>query len=426
MRWFNDRRISEADLHAVTSTLATRSGAEGVDLTMVLSTAASDNARAALRDRYATVWSMQDAVNRDALTAAWAEAAKGAIEASYVIGDDAEELFHAVILARLAESAMWQWRGEGEEAAALVSDLAPPVEHAMRETRTTVQQQLSSVTDGAWGEKYLAARGNIKVRRDLLEQIPDYGTVLGPVDAEVLVFEAFFGSPADLRALAAQRVQRNSESPTVVNGILEKLSRLPRTSTTTATIEAIVQRRLPPIRDPAWPIVARRHLVEKLLENIATESPMARVDRLAKLLTVSYRAMAADAALPPDQRASNAQPAAYISAAQVWQRWRNSAGSVVPTAPPPLLVEQIERRLAGRLSQASGMIQVFAAYQVSIAEVMAYVVSAEHPSKAEDVGLILSQMSDDRRRASTIPQQIKATERAIVQLWMIRFEESPA
>jgi hypothetical protein len=249
---------------------------------------------------------------------------------------------------------------------------------------------------------------------------------LGPVDAEVLVGEALVGAPPDIRAQATDAVKHFSENPAVIAAVIERLPRLQRNAGTTSLIEFMSQRQLPPSKDADWPIVARRVMVERLLEAIAAEGQMAKVDRLATLLAVSYRSMAAAAPLPADQRTVKTQPPAHTSAAQVWQRWRTAAESVIPTAPPPVPLDQIDRRRDGRLSQARGMVQRFAAEEASIAELMAYIIHAEEPARSEQINLIMSQFADERRHATSILHQLSAAERAMVQLWLVRFKEDPA
>jgi hypothetical protein len=83
----------------------------------------------------------------------------------------------------------------------------------------------------------------------------------------------------------------------------------------------------------------------------------------------------------------------------------------------------IDRRRSGRLSLASGPVQRFAAEQSSIAEVMGYVVASERPSRAPDINAALDRLASERRLASSVFEQIEATERAMLALWMIRFGE---
>jgi hypothetical protein len=164
-------------------------------------------------------------------------------------------------------------------------------------------------------------------------------------------------------------------------------------------------------------------VVERLLEALAAESPRARIDRLAALLAASYRSMAAVSPIPADQRLTKFQPPAFGSAAEVWRKWRLAADALVPSTPPPIPLDQLDRRRSGRLSQSRGMVQAFAAEQTSIAEAMAYVVTAEQPVQVEKIRLVLTNMAADRRHATSVLEQIKVAERAITQLWMIRMQQ---
>jgi hypothetical protein len=427
LRWFGDRRITPADLHAITSALATRSSAEGVDITMVLSTSAADNTRADLRERYATVWGMQESVSRDELAAAWARAAREQIERSYMTRGQIEDAASATVLARLNESAFLQWRGDGGAAAGIVSDLRRPVDALIPDTAAVALRPRENVDlgDGAWAERYLAARQNTKQRRELLEQLGNagIGATIGATDAEVLAGEALLGSPTDLRNLAQQVARGYSSSPAMVNAVLERLPRLSRVQQQASFVEYFAATPLPGVKDPEWPLRARRALIERLLELVAAEGTVSPVDRIARELRVSYCAMAGAAALSGDERSEPIQPSAGDSAASLYRTLRASADTLVPTVAAPYTLEQIDRRRAGRIGQARGLVQAFAAEEVSIAEVMAYLATVEQPARAADVRLVTTQLVAERRRAEHVLGQIKATERAIVQLWLIRMNQ---
>ncbi len=427
LRWFADRRISSADLNAVTSTIATKSGAEGVDLTMVLSTAASENTRAELRERYATVWGVQESLARDEQITEWAKLARDAINAGFVSASEADDLAAAVVLARLNDAAWWQWRGDGGEAMRLMADIRGPVDQAMQLTQKVKGEEEAplDLSDGAWAEKYLGARNAPKVRRDLLERLGAAGAI-GPTDAEVLVWEAMTGSPQDVRNAAQDVVKKFAESASVLNAVLERLPRVPRTAAAAELVGIVANKPLPGFRDPDWPMTARRAIVERLLEALAAESPRVRIDRLSVLVAASYRSMAAAAPIPVDQRYVRVQPPAYSSAVEVWRKWRSAADRLVPSSPPPMTLDQIDRRRLSRQSQARGMVQAFAAEQASVAEIMGYVVACEVPTHIEQVRLVMTTMAADRRRAGNVLEQVKVSERAISQLWLIRFQQEPA
>ena len=427
LRWFADSRISAADLNAVTSTLATRSGAEGVDLTLVLSTSASDNSRAELRERYATVWNLQDSLARDSQIGDWAKLAREAINASFSSISETDDFAAAVVLARLNDAAWWQWRGDGAEAMRVLADVKGPVDQAMTLPERIKQEADTTpdLSDGAWAERYLAARNTPKLRRELIEQLAAAPSI-GSTDAEVLAGEAMVGSPQEVRNAAQDLVKRFAESAPVLAAMLERLPKAPRTAAVGDLYAVLAAKPLPGFREPDWPIATRRAIVERLLEALAAESPRIRIDKLSILLAASYRSMAAAAPIPPDQRLVKVQPAAHGSAAEVWRRWRSMADTMVPSSPPPIPIDQLERRRLGRLSQARGMVQAFAAEQTSIAEAMSYIVTCEQPAEAERVRLVLSNLASDRRHAGNVLEQIKVAERAISQLWLIRMQQEPA
>lgn len=421
LRWFGDRRISAADLQAVTSALATHSSAEGVDLTMVLSTSASERVRAELRDRYATVWNIKDQLAHDDMAAQWAKAAREAIEASLSSSRDMGQLESAVLLARINDAAWWLWRGDSNEAGGTLADLRGPIEQSRVAAGAGDPALLNmALTDGGWGEKYLAAKQSPKIRHDLLQQMRSTVFYVGPVDAEVIAGEAIYGAAADIRAAATELVHQFASNPSMINALLERLPRIPRLPAAASLIEYVCNRQLPALRDPDWPIEARRALVERLLEALAAESPIARVDRLTLVLAASYRSMVSPTPLSSDQRLEKSQPPAEASASQLWTIWRGAADKVVPIGPPPIRLDQIERRRSGRLSQARGLVQQFGAEQSSLCEVMAYVIASEAPGRTDDVRAILVQLAEDRRRAQSILDQLNAAERAMVRLWLIR------
>jgi hypothetical protein len=133
--------------------------------------------------------------------------------------------------------------------------------------------------------------------------------------------------------------------------------------------------------------------------------------------------MVAPSPLSEAERAEVNQPAAAESAALLYRATRAAAEAMVPTIAPPLTLEQIDRRRSGRLGQARGMVQAFAAEEVSIAELLAYIATVEQPARVQDVRLVLSDLAAERRRARHILRQINAAERAMVQLWLIRMQQ---
>ncbi len=423
LRWFADQRVSAADLRVVTGVIATRSGAEGIDATMVLSTNADAGDREALRGRYAAAWGIADEVNRDRARQTWAEAARAALTEVASATSDEDRMRAAARLAALHESASWIFRGVSAEGLAVL-DRVPTQSGA---GTAAVQAPVdTSLSDGAWAEKYLGSRSGSKERRDMLTQLLGPRVALGPIDAEVVVSEWGTSASADVRNLTTQIIRQCADQESMINAMLERLPRVPATSASQSLLELLGAQPLPPPRDPQWKIAARRALVERLLDLRGPAAGRDTIDRLAESLALSYRGIAADAPLTREQRAARPIPAAQESAALAFLRLRTQTDRMIPASPPPMTTTDIERARAARQSQARGPIQAFAAQQSSLAELIAYAAHAEQPSQASAVRETLETLRSQRRAAKSVFEQLAETEAAIVKLWLIRLEVAPA
>jgi hypothetical protein len=219
-------------------------------------------------------------------------------------------------------------------------------------------------------------------------------------------------------------VRQYASSPAVVSALLDRLPRTPRLTSNSQLIEHVSATSLPSVRDPAWQREARRALLETLLAAISTHGPMARIDQLAAILAHSYQAAAAS--IPPVDATAELHAPAGDLAEQLWRTWRSAAEPLVPSVSPPMPLSEIDRRRAGRLAHARGPVQVFAAQQVSIAEVMAYIITCERPGRADALRDTITELASARRTATHIFDQMTAAERAILHLWLIRIEEEEA
>lgn len=421
LRWFDDRRISHADLQHVTSIIATRSSAERVDVTMVLSTSAIDAERAALRDRFARAWGIEGSIARDQLQGDWAVAARDAIRRSHEARDTFEHVAIAVELAHLSAAIEWHWRGDSDHAAELIGLARTLMPEADIDTPSPPGDPFASTGDGAWAVRYLSVGRSPAGRAERLNELAGRSGPLGPVDAEVVVAEALMGSPAEVRSRAQDVVRAHPSDAAVVNAVLEILPRLPR-SVDARIVELVAQRRLPSPRSPAWALESRRALVERLLELIAGASPLAKIDELAGLLATGYLRRAADAPLTSDAlRAAQVTP--DRAAARLWSRWRREASTPTFGPRPAMSLEQIDLRRSGRLRVAEGLVQAFAAEQASLAEVLGYLVSVERPGASDRATVVLADLASERRLARDIVEQVSAGERAIARLWLLRTGE---
>jgi hypothetical protein len=430
LKWFDDDRISSGDLYAVTSALATGSSAEHVNATMVVPVLASGSVRAEMREKYAQAWGLVDGPDRADVLEQLFEAAGHVLEQDDATRSLPEVLGSAVMLSRLNEAAMWAWRGNAEHAQSIMmsleDDVALDPPNPQHNPGIQALDPQSKRSGSQWSAQYLAARKNIQVRIDLMSRLSSE-SMLDSVGAELLVYDALRGTPYEIRKRATERVMRFGDSPLIVNAVLEELPTVPATTANLTLIESIAICRLPGPGDPTWMLTARRALVERLLQLVASEGELALVDRQTELLARSYEGRIQEAAPASDAggRTPPPPPPAELSASVLYRQWR---ARVDPALPAPSILpspDEIERRRVGRAALARGMVQQFAAHQVSACELMACIVGSERSADALRLSAVLDDLLTARQNADHIFEQIRATEAAMLRLWLIRLGQEP-
>jgi len=413
--WFDDPRVATRDLAVVTEWLLESGAADGVGLRFVLRRTASSSGRLELRERYASLFSVASPSRAD-------ERSDWAAAANRLIGEKlAEETTtryaQAATFARLNEAAARRWRGEPHGSGAVLSNLRGPVETALEQVDKGGGRVAGAggTNDGKWAVAYLGAGQAVDRKLALLRDV-DRRAGLGRIDAGVVAEAALYGGQEPVRRAAARIVRTHPDEATVVNGLLEALPSAARTESTSALIEAVTGQALPPVKQAAWSVAARRALVEKLLGLLAGGSDLAPIDALSEVIGASYAERAGSMGI-----STTTTPEAAVA---LWERWRAEAARYASTTDATAPMRELERRFTGRLRLARGPVQRFAAAQVSSAEMMGLVVAAERPSQIEAVRDVLERMGEARRSAGSIEAQLVATERAMAELWLIRFGEA--
>lgn len=453
IRWFDDPAISNADLNAVTSALAGKSAAANVDISMVVSATSGDSMRADVRDRLKLAWGISSGPRRGQLAGRWLNAAQAQLN-KIPEQTPALQFSSAVALSRLSAAAEGLFAGlpvgsfEGD---ALEADTRAI---ALR-TLSPASIEMTWTGESAWAVRWFSAPQNMVLKRELLSTYQPSGHVL-PIEAEAIAGEAIRGSAPETRREAQAILRRYSDSPAVVNAVLEAAPTIPNTREVAQLVADISRGVVPSVKDPAWRVAARRLLVERLIEVLSGKGELGAIDDIHQFYAESYAARVALASLalsragtgtnepmksePPDQAqegasdasAGESDPSIPIAPATVppieesARRLRSiltrEAQAKIPSGNEPIRLDQIAVERAGRLRLCEGRVQAFAAEQVSIAQILAFIVSAEQPSRAVAAASILVELQEARNKAQHIAAQIEATERSVVRLWMLRME----
>jgi len=432
LEWFRDPRVSVSDLRVLTSALATRSGAEGVDSTMALSMTAKPEERARLRDQYASVWGLAEASARADAAHEWITAAQSSLAVTAPSNDAAAQIALAAALAKLTTSAAIIWRGAApsepvffEAPSGAIVDPTAPATTSNAVTVYTITgsgQSVSGATgngqDGAWTREYLAERRSIPGREKRLEEVSERGRPIGPIDAGLLAQAACSESPWKIRELAQRIAIGLSDEPALVGAMLDFLPLAPRTSDVGRLYSEITGVTLPPPGDNRWELEARRAILSKLMSMLTSSGVHGEIERSTATIAEAYLA-AVNRTLDegrPDAVADGAVEGITELANQIHQ---DAASSPVGSA--ALSLEAIDRRREQHRLQAVGPVQSFTAEQSGLVDLLGFIVSAERPVEEPAIIAILSETAMRRRRSKHVFEQVLANERALVKLWLARF-----
>lgn len=420
LRWFSAPAVSAPDLFTVTSRLASNPTlSAGVDVTMVVPANASERQREELRERFARLWGLVADGHGREIIKEWSRQLREL--ASLPPTEDAgERMARIVTLSRLSEAAGWVWSGDAPRAWETLGAAEEPGRQAAARKAVFRAPGFSDALtghaeDGQWGARVLGAQGAADRLRIINERT--FGLRFGPRDAAVLVGEAVRGNERVRRA-AQELIARNGQDVAVVNALLIAAPTLPRSAETTAMVESVGAEPLPSTDDPSWRIALRRHLAERLLALLANDGEFRAVDELASALAKSYLLRAGIEA-----RSADAPGEPVAAAEQFRLRWERLAQACLPTGREPSSLKEIQRRRLARRESASGLVQRFAVEQLCAFELMAFVLIAEEPARADDCLLIVEETSRDRLAARGILDQIEAVERGIGRLWLVRLGE---
>jgi hypothetical protein len=471
---FNREDVPSRNLWLLTSLLATFDWAPWFDASLVLDPDADARQRRRTRDQIAEAWHVPEPTGPrfvdDALLAIdeslakrWAHAARDVMALPPVQGD-VPQMQRLLTVAHLNEAAAWMADNEPElfnNAIGLVeADLleqgieplpAPPATpkssdaptispepwrgppspskgggrrtpgqstpSAPRGASPTVGQPIGA--DGVWAAGYLESARNTAERIEWLKKLRIAGaTDLGMVDAQVFVDVVYRGSPGDVRSLAQQiLVEQYANGPVVCMMLLDLFNSAPSTDDVAETISRVTNRILVAVSSDAWEAEARLALLRHV--RWLRSDGVDVIDALAERLAESY--MNRVEAHGGDRRRSGVTPQAEDAAHQLVDQWWNQARRAVVSTTFPADLAELRRRERLRAELATGPIQRCIAAQVTVLDLMAYTITAEAPSRHEDIAQRFSTLQAQRQQAGGALAQAIEAERTAAWLWAVRF-----
>lgn len=419
LRWLVSPEISSGRLFALTSRLAqepARTG--GIDASMVVPSAANENLRADLRDRYSKAWGIVSSQDADALRADWVAWTREFLMDQTTPQSPAISLAGAVAAARINEAAWLMWTGEPERASRALDRRMEPAALAQKAMEAVRPDSIldPGPPDGEWGARYLAA--SLVEKRELLNAVGSDAGVVGPRDCFVLVSEMTKGQSVPIRASARDRVKFLGGQAPMISVLLDQVGTLPRTREITELIDFVTLSVLPSADDPRWREYARRALVDRLLGVIAASGEFGVIDTLAEQLGEAYQV-----------RGGVAGGASVLSPEEAAGRLASRMIKVAETLPATgrehATLAEITQRLTARQdrekSSSTGRIRVFLATQMACFELTAYTMVTEDPTRESAVKEIAARVAQNWSGAGSSLDQARICERGLCELWMLRF-----
>lgn len=413
--WLGDARVSVGDAHAITQTIARRSGASGVDASMVLQPGATALERESVRTQIATVWGLGGGAigTTGGADADWLTSARDAIRLAGATTVDIEHFAAAAHLANLCRAASMRARGEVVPQALLIAPQAPAAPAAAVRDLSVKQ-----IDDGQWAIKYVVESKGPGPKAARLNEL--LGGHLGPVDAS-FVAEAALLSPGELRAAGQAAAQRYANDPVMILALLEVFPRAPRSLRNAIFLAGMGECGVVAPGSPQWTAHYRRGLVERVLTLTAGQSSMQPVDVAAASIADSFAVMAGLGASDPSPEVAGI--AALKAATALFGVLDAEAGRLPPGVGGPVPLPEIHRRRASALAVAEGCVQSFAAEQAACADLLALLACAERPGKGDELRSIIERLREARRAAASCGLQIRLTQEAMLRLWAIRLGE---
>ena len=446
---FDDEDVASRDLWVLTSLLTTADKATWFPDRLVVPDDADMTHRWRIRDDLAKAWPVVDASasQPDARvlwpkidlmeSERWASLTAGALQAPP--GADQQTLMQQIIdSSRLTEAAMALLGQLPEETRRIVKQVedgwiaTPPAKSAARPGLGTGAGsgaggasrpgQVIGV-DGAWAAQYEALGKNAEARAESIRSLRNTaGTDLGPIDAALLVREAYRGSPQEVRSVAQAVIQQQFNfGPIVAMQMLDQFPDAPAVDSISELIQAVTDRLLPGIRTSAWIAEARLALVQHALH--LRDLGGVPVDGLLEPLIQSY---AGRWSLARNDPSVVSMPTSPQQAAEVLLRTLTTqAEFAAPADPTPADLPNLQRRHTTRRTLADGPIQTFVAQQLAILDVTIYVMVAEHPALRDRALEIMREHATARMRTSDVLVQALDVERCVLELWRLRLGLDP-
>lgn len=296
----------------------------------------------------------------------------------------------------------------------LESELARPSLAGLGQGGRSLTVPAAPSSDGTLGRRLDQARSAEErvdaIRRRRTETSID----LGPLDAERLVREAYFGEPSAVRSTAqGVIVDSFAAGPGVAQQLVDQFSGGGSSDAGMGRfVERLTGERLPPHTHPQFRARALGALLRHRLK--LSEHPWHGVDAfLARTARVAAERLEIEGGAAEAMRDA-VEPTDALEALGTLLRARASARAVLKAVPAPL--EELDHRDSARRALAASRPQRLVANLWRVLELEAFIGAADRPRDADSIAAIVASAVTEASRADTALAQALDIERARIVL----------
>lgn len=408
LSWLDDPNIDTRNLSVVTQWLSLDPDGPSVPSTLILAPGASQSARASVRERLGAYWAIGD-IDEASPRQRWRRLAADHLSTPIPVRQEMllEDLARS---GSLLEGGHMIWSRRYDEALRTLDAIESSTDHAPD------QPDVASGETG-WMVQYVTSTDSLEGRLDALRTLETRQGLLTQGEGDLLAEVATRGTPNQVRRRAQWIVRERRAETSVLRGLLESLGSNRWREDAHELLDDITGLHTFDHSDPRWRDETRRALTGLVLDAMSRRGPEGDGQQHVARLEMSLRSITGTSPHVDDVPSGITLNEATR---QLRRQWEEHAMLFEPNPSSRVTLDEIRQRRLGRLRLIEGPIREFAVEQLSLVELLAYVMVGERPDATYQVESVMDDLLRDRSASGSVLEQIAMAQRAIVELWWIR------
>lgn len=407
---FDDESVSTARLAALTDAVATHSGDQGVNATMVLNPSDTPVQRQQLREEYKAAWQPKgDTSQPDSTTGKLTSEMRFLIATTPKGLSQDQALSEAVKLARLNALAMQFVQSDQSTPIDLTHIAANPVSPSPTFNNARFG---STQRDNDWAQSAMNAEDAQQLATIISEILA--GEEIGINSAHALVYVALNNSDSEMRSLAEDQVLRYMDQPSILIAVDRAIGSNRISSRLEKLVSQMMTGSLPSRTDPDWFNIVHQSILSRLAQSAAADFDSSLAFLQSEFAESYSKRLNAHTQL--DNHDENALGSIKAHYRQLLFETKTRDGMVQTQ------LEEIESRLAIRIARSQSPMHAFLGYQRAICSLLAWRSEQDIAGAVPQIRLIHDELELRLSVSTNIVDQVTQAERSICELLLLEIQ----